>query len=152
MEYRNLVPDFAARTLKNLEAIERMIEHNPEAEVFEVTQLINSMLGLLVFPQQSYCNKIERIPIEQLREEGWPIPPMANSPCVVSDLRDLVRCLRNGISHCNIELIADGHELTGIKIWNCVGQPARKNWQIILDLEDLKTFVRKFLTVLEGLE
>jgi hypothetical protein len=119
MEYQNLVRDFATRTLKNLEAIEAAVARDSEAELYEVTQLINSMLGLLVFPEQKYLNNIPKTGIEDLRDRGWPVPKMKGTPPHANDLRDLVRCLRNGISHCNLEFTSDGRVLTGIKIWTC---------------------------------
>ena len=48
MQYKDTVRDFAERTIKNLEAIEKMKNNNSNADVYEVTQLINSLLGLLV--------------------------------------------------------------------------------------------------------
>ena len=37
-------------------------------KVFEITQLINSMLGLLIFPQQSFFEEIpKQIPLKNLR-------------------------------------------------------------------------------------
>ena len=51
MEYlqgKAFVGDFAKRTLANLNIIEQEIRENKDA--YEVTQLINSLLGLIVFP------------------------------------------------------------------------------------------------------
>lgn len=54
--------EFAKRTLANLKFIEREVERLHEqgvedkdiSHVFEVTQLINSFVGLLIFPKESY--------------------------------------------------------------------------------------------------
>ena len=62
MMYEEVVLDFALRTRKNLEAIEAL--QRLDAGVFEVTQQINSMLGLLVFPQQEYVESIPKTPLE----------------------------------------------------------------------------------------
>ncbi len=48
MMYKEVIQDFARRTRKNLEAIDRL--HAEGRQVYEVTQLVNSTLGLLVFP------------------------------------------------------------------------------------------------------
>lgn len=72
MMYEEVIRDFALRTRKNLEAIETL--QRLDAGVFKVTQLINSMLGLLVFPQQEYVESIPRIPLEELHRR-W----LANS-------------------------------------------------------------------------
>jgi len=90
MEYQNLVRDFAIRTMRNLEAVEAATTRDRDAELYEVTQLINSMLGLLVFPQQKYCSKIPEKSLEELRASGWPVPTMTGTPPNADNLRDLV--------------------------------------------------------------
>ena len=57
--YDKLIRDFAVRTRANLTRINDLatVEKGTDPEsrtVFEVTQLINSMLGLLVFPKEAY--------------------------------------------------------------------------------------------------
>lgn len=51
-EYKNFNIDFAKRTLYNLKYMQNQ-KKNGEY-VFEVTQLINSFLGLIVFPYETY--------------------------------------------------------------------------------------------------
>jgi hypothetical protein len=158
MEYQNLVRDFATRTSKNLEAIENAVRQDREAKIYEVTQLINSMLGLLVFPEQKHLNNIPRTSLEDLRRAGWPVPEMKGTPPHADNLRDLVRCLRNGISHFNIEFTSDGHVLTGIKIWTCKtdeqgkyvkeGRHRIREWEAQFGLHELREIARKFVAML----
>ena len=68
MMYEEVVRDFARRTKANLLAIERLSASGEE--VYEVTQLVNSMLGLLVLPQQEFVDRIPETPLEQLRRDG----------------------------------------------------------------------------------
>ncbi len=160
MEYQNLVRDFADRTLKNLEAIEAAVKSDPDAELYEVTQLINSMLGLLVFPEQRYLNRIPQTPLDDLRANGWPVPTMKGTPPHANDLRDLVRCLRNGISHFNLEFTSDGRVITGITIWTCAtdsqghyikkGGHRVREWEAQFGLRELREIARKFVTMLLG--
>lgn len=148
-----LIRDFAQRTLKNLDAIEAALKNDPTAEVYEVTQLINSLLGLIVFPKERYVDAIPRIPIEELRKDGWLIPQMkSTSPNIAADLHDLVRCLRNGISHCNLEFTSDGHQLTGLHIWNYPRNSRTPNWDARLGLYELRQFARKFIDLLLKVE
>jgi len=61
---QKLVQEFARRTIKNLETIERLAAErlkSEEPEVFEVTQLLNSCLGLLVFPEQKLPDDIPKV-------------------------------------------------------------------------------------------
>ena len=158
MKYHNLVRDFATRTLKNLEAIENAVRRDGEAELYEVTQLINSMLGLLVFPEQKYLNNVPRTSLGELRSQGWRVPEMKGTPPHADNLRELVRCLRNGISHFNIEFTSDGHVLTGIKIWTCKtdsqggyvkerGHRVRE-WEAQFGLSELREIAHKFVAML----
>ncbi len=71
MEYqKEVIIDFARRTRANLEFIERA-EKCGES-VFEVTQLANLLLGLLVFPREHYMQSIPETPLPELVEQGWP--------------------------------------------------------------------------------
>ncbi len=89
MNYEDLVRDFAQRTRKNLQALRTLQKSNPEMEVYEVTQLMNSMLGLLVFPQQQYINRIPETPLDQLTSQGWPIPEVSGNYPQVENLNQL---------------------------------------------------------------
>jgi hypothetical protein len=119
MEYQDVVKDFARRTRTNLEFIRAERANNPKLEIYEVTQLINSLLGLLVFPQQKYINEIPKTPLNELAGQGWPIPKVLGNYSQVGDLNQLVRCLRNSIAHFNIVFLSDSTlQIKGLKVWN----------------------------------
>lgn len=151
-----LIRDFAARTRINLDFIEE--QQKKGGNVFEVTQLVNSLLGLLIFPQQTYYEEIPEIPINQLTEMGWPAvrvtPRIRNSshyrPC--TNLRELVRYLRNAISHFNVIFLADGlGQLSGLRVWNNIdgNKTNPKNWEAELDLKTLRELTFRFIALLE---
>src|SRR5262249_24291205 len=76
VEYKTLIHDFAVRTRANLTRIYELaaLENGKEPEsrtVFEVTQLINSMLGVLVFPKEAYKD-IPNTPISDLEKGRYP--------------------------------------------------------------------------------
>lgn len=50
-EYIEFVKEFAARTKSNLDFIKKAKTQQP-IELYEFTQLVNSLFGLLVIPQQ----------------------------------------------------------------------------------------------------
>src|SRR5688572_21335039 len=119
MRYEDVVADFAERTKKNLELLKKFQAENPESAVYEVTQLINSMLGLLVFPKEGYFRRIPEIPLSQLIEEGWPIPSVRGIFQQPETLRELIRLLRNAIAHFNLEFKANEQkQITGLVVWN----------------------------------
>jgi len=150
MNYENLVQDFAYRTRKNLDTLRTLQQTQPDVEVYEVTQLINSMLGLLVFPEQRFFNEIPRTPLDELARQGWPIPKVEGDYPQVKDLQQLVRYLRNGISHFNIKFYADGRaKIEGLLIWN--EDPRNNNditWKARLSIDDIEKITSRFIELL----
>lgn len=148
MEYHDLVRDFAERTRHNLRLIEERAAAGDRA--YEVTQLINSMLGLLVLPQQHYYERVPRLTIAQLRERGWPEPVLSGDIGEPSDLRELFRYLRNGITHFNLRFREQNGVLSGITIWNHLGgnRDNPKNWQVSLGLDELLGIADRFISLL----
>ncbi len=155
MEYQNLIGDFAQHTRANLETLRNLQKAQPNLELYEVTQLINSMLGLLVFPQQRYIKRIPKTPVSELKSQGWPIPKVIGNYPQVKDLNELVRYLRNAIAHCNLEFLSDdGKQLRGLRLWNTrtervTGKKTEKTtWKAELTIEDIEKITGKFIELL----
>ena len=145
MEYKDLVRDFAERTRSNIELVQAAA--NTGQEAYEVTQLINSMLGLLVFPQQEFYDKIPKTILPDLEKEGWPIPRVRNNYQQVSNLEQLARYLRNGITHFNLRFTeTDGH-VDGLIIRNVL-RNGNKNWEAELKIEELEGLTDRFTQLL----
>ena len=152
MIYEDLVSDFADRTRRNLEVIDRL-KDDPESDVFEVTQLINSMLGLLVFPRENFLDRIPEIPLAELKQRGWPqIREITTEESFdpPENLRELVRYLRNSIAHLNIEFRPENGVIRGITVWKM--KRGKKNWKASLNLEELREFTLKFVELLKDEE
>ena len=146
MQYQDLVCDFAQRTRANLEAIEWLRNQSQHLPAYEITQLINSLLGLLVFPQQEFVNSIPATPLTQLQFQGWPIPKIVGNFQQVKDLRQLVRYLRNAIAHFNIEFTADAKDqINGLRVWNDLPNNGPTNWKAELSIGDVKVLADKFV-------
>jgi hypothetical protein len=146
MEYKNLVRDFVLRTRKNLEFVEATIQADPDAQVYEVTQLVNSLLGLIIFPKERYFEHIPEISIDELKRIGWEIPKVTGNFNQVRDLRQLMRYLRNSIAHSNLEFDSDGYTLTGIRLWNC--RDHQKNWEVRLTIVELRNLTDQFINLI----
>jgi len=101
MMYEDVIRDFAERTRLNLRAIERL--ETDGHDVYEVTRLVNSTLGLLVFPQQEFVDRIPETPLTELVRDGWPVPTVRRGADRVNNLNQLIRYLRNAIAHFNIQ-------------------------------------------------
>lgn len=153
MNYHDdLVTDFARRTRTNLETLRKVKEAHHGWSVFEVTQLINSMLGLLVFPQQRYINEIPPMPMHELIADGWPVPRLTGDYPQAQDLKTLVRYLRNAISHFNIDFLERKNgEISGLRIWNTDPRQAnRKTWEAELSVNELEAITHRFIELLIG--
>lgn len=148
MDYLDLVSDFANRTKHNLETLESL---NQESyTVYEVTQLINSCIGLLIIPQQEYWDQIPRKPIEELIEKGWKVPEVVDGFPQVNDLRELMRYLRNAIAHFNIEFETNQRDqLSRLVLWNTNPGTKKRTWMVCLGIKELKELLYKFLEVLK---
>lgn len=136
----DLEDEFIARTQKNLRAIECLKEKG--GEVYEVTQLLNSMLGLLIFPKEIFSKKIQDKSWDLMDKEGWPLP--SGDHAKVLGLKQLVRNMRNAVAHFNIELVNDGNEIIGIRFSNfsqCDFHRERPLWTGMYDVTALKKFV-----------
>lgn len=147
MEYKNIVQDFAIRTRKNLELLRAYQKEHPEEEVYEVTQLINSMLGLLVFPKESFFNRIPPIPISTLFDQGWPVPKVVGDYSQAKDFKEIIRYLRNAIAHKNLEFKSNEHgHIEGLYVWNKVGDQI--TWKAELSLEDIEGITNRLIEIL----
>lgn len=155
MDYsKPLFVDFARRTQKNLVFIQAKKDEQPGLEVYEVTQLINSLLGLLVFPQQRYYSQIPKTPLTELSKQGWPIPRVVGGYPQVSDLRQLLRYMRNAVAHSNLRFLSDESlQIRGVEVWNTRQDPNRPGrvkitWMATLSIEDLEKITEKFIQLI----
>ena len=147
MMYGEVVRDFAHRTHANLNFINRA-KNQPKVRVYEVTQLINSMVGLLVFPQQHFIDNIPKTPLSKLEEEGWPSIDANSAYPRCRNLRELVTKLRNSVAHFNIEFLVDNGTIAGVRVWN--KYKGKKNWEATLSLKELREITNRFIEVLEN--
>ena len=68
--YENIDIDFAKRTSK---IIEQYKQHIPRgSENFEVTLLVNCLVGLLILPQQKRYDLIPDVPVDELADLAHP--------------------------------------------------------------------------------
>jgi len=51
VNYEDLATDFVERTIRNLDAVQTLPRGGPDS-LYEVTHLINSLLGLIVVPDE----------------------------------------------------------------------------------------------------
>lgn len=138
-----VVRDFAERTLHNLRFIDKQYElfrdGKQPTEVYEVTQLINSMLGLLVFPKETFWNHLKPIKFDKI--PNCPFKQHRNAP----DLRELIRLIRNGFSHFNLDIKADGAGyIYAIEMFN-INKSGTETWRDTVTVFELRKFIEWFI-------
>ncbi len=83
-----------------------------------------------------------------LRRDGWPIPKVTGRFEQVRDLNQLIRYLRNAITHFNIKFIGDGqNEIEVLRVWN-ENDRGRKTWEAVLSVSDLRGIAERFIEFL----
>lgn len=100
-----LVKEFARRTRDNLFRIEQDGD-------YEVTQLINSLLGLLVIPEQKCFEKLSKVSMDSdfIKQLQFKITKNSYSNEDIN-LEFIARHLRNAICHGGIKFIGDGKNM-----------------------------------------
>jgi hypothetical protein len=164
LKSRTLTAGFAARTLRNLDFIK---EAYPNAEVHPVTQVINSMLGLLVFPYEKekeplaaalssepiFSHATDLLVVRDSLRSSLPAPSIEVTKFAgCKDLESFFRRIRNSISHKNIEFSGadpDSRVLEDVKIIlrDCPNKtiplgPSDFDWEISMTAADLEALSR----------
>ena len=145
-----LVRDLMQRTMENLRFVE---EWATEDGPFEVTQLVNSFLGALAHPWEEFRGDLNRMSLAEAIAAGWPSidneRPGDEEPETIGDL---VRLMRNGIAHGNIEFLPGVRgEIQALRIWNISPRTRRRTWGALLSIETMRTFLHCFVDLAEEL-
>jgi hypothetical protein len=153
VDYTNLIRDFAERTLHNLDYVQEQAGHDDvdahEPRVYPVTQLCNSLLGLIVLPHERDVARIPSTPMVELWSKGWP-RLRTTKGSERTTLNGLVRALRNAVAHFNVEFNAEsGGEITSVTMWNQDFDkdrrpiPNSRRWEVDIELEELEDLARR---------
>jgi hypothetical protein len=140
------VLDIMRRTMANLEFVEARSGPNGP---YEVTQLMNSFLGALAHPWEAMCNDLNALPLSEAAKRGWPEigkeRPTDEDPTSVGEL---IRLLRNGVAHGNVEFLPDGRgPIRALRLWNTRGN--RRTWGAIVTVGNARNLLTRFVDLIE---
>lgn len=154
--------EIAQRTRKNLEFIYNAKRQGKDVEEF--TQLLNSMLGMLISLREDYF-KGSHITWQQVKDVGlssWsPSLEIAgktantDSPKLqqINSFSQLISRLRNAFAHNCFELISDNNLIIGVKVWNIptggLNIPEDRVWEAEILEAELKGLAYLFVEYLE---
>ena len=142
LDGRNTLMGVAARVHKNLAFISESYEEG--ADVHVVTQLLLSLLGLIVFPLETIKeNKSDVLQstLSELEEVGWPHWTFTIGQA--QNLYQLTKRLRNSVAHRHVSFSCDSREIDDVQITFRDRKPSSKTdeWGVHISAPDLKRFV-----------
>jgi hypothetical protein len=140
VEYAKFEREFIERTLKVIEQYDQFVIPNvPPDKQYEVTLLINCLLGLLLLPHQLLSTQIPVVSLEDLTAD-WGLQPrfVRNwGRDTTHDLPSFVRRLRNGAAHTKLRSTGGGTDITELVFED------RNGFKAIIPVSNLKTFIKK---------
>jgi hypothetical protein len=155
LDSRNTVWGFGERVRKNLLFLNFFAE-SMHADVHVVTQLVTSLLGLIVFPYE----ELKRMKhdgfghqsLDILSKAGWPTWEFEIGAS--HDLDDLLRHLRNAVSHRRIAFSSDSRALDQVRIAfrDRKHELGIDDWGASISGRDLLAFVLRFASLLEEVQ
>ncbi len=144
---RNETLGFAERTKKNFLFIEAAYHHG--ADVHLVTQLITSLLGIVIFPwERVFQHRAKSTLLDELVANGWPAWAMSGKAC--GTLEDLIEVLRHSLAHGNVRFSSESRRLADVQVelWNRPKNPILY-WHGSISGNDLRTFCLNFLELVD---
>jgi hypothetical protein len=130
-EYTNFPRDFIDRSKANVE------NYNGE---YEITNLINNCLGLVIIPKQKLAKNIPEYEFDD-NDKSYGI---TRSNIIHSDdgysLSQVVRHIRNGLAHGRIEQRVNGDKISGLRIHDKFNDSSPENFSIEFTVEEFKCF------------
>jgi len=134
-EYSDFPKDFLKRTLSIVE--------NYKGE-YDVTNLINCCLGLIIIPKQLL---IDSLPDYTFSDNDKTFSIDKKSLKFIEDndfsIKNVLRHIRNGLSHGRIEQKTSNHRIIGIRIFDKYNRNSSENFCLELSIDELKGFSLK---------
>ena len=140
--------EFIKRTLKIIDQYEYFVEKNNEVspqEKFEVTLLMNCLIGLLFLPRTLYDKKLKKMPVTQLEKWGLRLSYVKKWGIVEENQRnafDVVRRMRNSVAHVNFRMDKYGKEIAFIEFKDTNPRNSEDIFDMKIPKDDLKDFVQ----------
>jgi hypothetical protein len=150
--------EFACRTKVNLELVEKEARENSEV-AFEATQLINSLYGLLVLPEQRYFEEINKFSDNEEEPKLFceyknRIDSTYNE---VNSYITVFRHLRNVISHphdpennnnneATLDIIPKQGKIAAVEFIDR-NQSGDKYFKLTLEIDELKELIFEFCDI-----
>ena len=145
---RNDAIEIARRTERNLEYIKAEFDRAGEnSQVHVITQLVNSLLGLVILPREQYLEvQNEATKLGSLVSQGWPKWNITKGKA--DTLGQLAKHVRNAAAHGRITFSSDSrylHEVM-IRVEDSADYGKSIYWRAEIRGDDLYDFCVRFAT------
>jgi hypothetical protein len=134
MDYSKVLQDFAQRTRENLNLINNQVKKNGSG--FEVTQLINSFLGLLVILDELDLEMLKKVDLHSLELHLLPVIG-DTSKITPLEFKKKLHLIRNAFAHRNLSFNNELGEINGIYIENR-NRERKTIWKEELTVDDMR--------------
>ncbi len=100
---------------------------------------------------EEFSEELKSLPVGEAVKRGWPaIGKERPTDEDASSVGELIRLLRNGMAHGNIEFLADGRgEIHVLRLWNTHPRSRRRNWGAIVTVGDARRLLTLFVDLIE---
>jgi len=137
---------FAKRARKNLRHIEQASAGG--ADVHVITQIVTSVLGMVVFPWEKYLvRQLRKRRLDDLYALGW--PRWRISIGYANTLSDLTLKLRNATAHGRYQFSSDDRDPEKVELIVEDAYEGEVNWRARISSAGLKDFCYRFLDLIE---
>jgi hypothetical protein len=138
-EHRDGYADFLDRTIANLEVIRNGADQGKPGH-YEVTQMVNSLLGLTVFAKEAH---LKALPETKLCQSDFgSIVDVRLGDEQYQTVQSLIKLMRHAVAHYNIHLDVAQGEIIGLVMWNKPPGAKCENWVARIDAEDFEALTR----------
>ena len=152
VETRNALLDFVRRTelnLKNLELLQAQDEeHDAQTRFFEITQLINSCIGLVIFPYERAFDYLPNVELKNVKIYQEVRIYHSIKKTEPKNLKDLIKKMRNSFAHTNMCFKNSNNQIVGVYLWGYPGLVSKSSppdWVIYIRIDTLKKLVQEML-------
>ena len=147
---KNTVEGIIERTRTNLELIESTYTSRTEGHV--VTQLANSLLGIVVYPwEHQGLDHLKSREMSEIGLEGWPDQIMELGKDKTNTVGEFVKHMRNAVAHGRITFSSDDRELTEVTITfeDRKKKSAPPYWRARINAKQLRQFCNRLMDMIE---
>ncbi len=147
---------FAIRTRKNLLFMGQALDAGHDIHI--VTQLVNSLLGVVVFPwERGVIAKMNTTALVDLQTDGWPVWDITADDQGTHTLMQFLKCFRHSVAHGNIRFDSDSRTLDEVfvEVAN-FPKPDKKHpnrsgpaWAARIRADHLLEFVLRLINLIE---